>query len=121
MGDEPFLERSTAQLIRYLLHCRELKIGQGRFRSLRAQLQAEPSFQALQLIIRRSDPEVYAQLQWQEAIDRDWELVQRGDCVQQWLAHGLSQSQASPISQQHGVQAGEQPDLCCTTRHRDNG
>ena len=87
--------------------CREIEAGQQRLASLQHLLQAEPTFQMLRGIISQADAEVYAQLEWQELIeDGGWELVQRGDVVQQWLAQGHAATEARPV-QRRAVPQGQ--------------
>ena len=89
-----------------MMCCREMEAGQAHLTSLQELLQAEPSFQALQHVIHEANADVHAQLQWQELVDSGWEMVQRGDVVQQWLADGHATSSVRPARQQQAAVLG---------------
>ena len=86
--------------------CRKAEAGQAQIVALNARLQAKPTFQALEDIIRQADPDVHDQLRWQQVIDDGWEVVQHDDVIQTWLAHGDRLSHPKTSSQQRRPRKG---------------
>ena len=88
-------------------HCfRKVEAGQAQIVALNTRLQTEPTFQALEDIIRQADPDVHDQLRWQQVIDDGWEVVQHADVIHTWLAHGDKLSHPKPSTQQRRQRKG---------------